>query len=253
MSAWIKSFRLFGCFLMVSLTIMSFVFARINIFWEAVIAVFFITSATMLQNDWRDRFHDIHKDKMLAFQQPRKFFALLLIFWLISWTLIGFIVALNLNIGIVLIIFTVVGIVYSETRMIPFIPIVLVSFASAGPVIFPLVMGANSGKLFLLFFSTVFIVFAREIIKDLDDEQIDNGYKWTIPLAFGEQRARILTAIIIIVWFVLVVKISLMLLLVIPFVVIVLVALICGAKPLMVKRYLNMVMVLVIFLLIIFE
>lgn len=38
------------------------------------------------------------------------------------------------------------------------------------------------------------MVSGREVIKDLDDSHIDGGYKWTIPLAAGERRAKHIAA-----------------------------------------------------------
>ena len=41
-----------------------------------------------------------------------------------------------------------------------------------------------------LFGAAALLVFGREILKDVEDEEIDGGYKWTIPLAYGNRAAR---------------------------------------------------------------
>lgn len=252
MGAWIKSLRLFVCVLASFLAIIGFVLAGIGISWVAVAAVFFIASATMLQNDWRDRFHDIRKDKVLACQHAGKFLASLSTFWLVSGGLITLAAVHDTSIGIALAILAVAGVVYSETRMVPFVPIALVSLASASPVALSLAAGANSEKLWLLFLSATLVVFAREITKDLDDNQIDGGYKWTIPLAFGEQHSRILAAVVVVAGLVAAAKVSLLILPAASLAVIAAIGLVRDARPSTSRKYLDMGMALVILTLITF-
>lgn len=252
MNAWIKSLRLSVCVLASFLAITGFTLAGTGISWVAVMAVFFIASATMLQNDWRDRFHDIRKGKVLAYQHAGKFLALLSAFWLICGGLIALAAVHDTSVGVALAILAVAGIVYSETRMIPFVPIVLVSLASASPAALPLAAGASSEKLWLLFLSATLVVFAREITKDLDDKQIDGGYKWTIPLVFGEQRSRILAAIVVVAGLAAAAKVSLAILPAASLAVIAVVALVRGAEPSTSRKYLDAGMALVILTLITF-
>lgn len=252
MSAWIKSLRLSVCVLASFLAITGFTLAGTGISWVAVMAVFFGTSATMLQNDWRDRFHDIRKGKVLAYQHAGKFLTLLLTFWLVSGGLIALAAVHDTSVGIALAILAVAGVVYSETRMIPFVPIVLVSLVSASPAALPLAAGANSEKLWLLFLSATLVVFAREITKDLDDKRIDGGYKWTIPLAIGEQRSRILAAVVVVAGLAAAAKVSLAILPAASLTVIAAVALVRGAEPSTSRKYIDAGMALVILTLITF-
>ena len=252
MSAWIKSMRLSVCILASFLAITGYTLVGTGTSWVAVAAVFFIASATMLQNDWRDRFHDIRKGKVLAYQHAGKFLALLSVFWLVSGGLIALAAVHDTSVGVALAILAVAGVVYSETRMIPFVPIVLVSLASASPAALPLAAGTSSEKLWLLFLSATLVVFAREITKDLDDKQIDGGYKWTIPLAFGEQRSRILAAVIIVAGLVAAAKVSLAILPAASLAVIASVTLVRGVKPSTSRKYLDAGMALVILTLITF-
>ena len=252
MSAWVKSLRLSVCILASFLAITGFTLAGTDISWVTVAAVFFGTSATMLQNDWRDRFHDVRKGKMLAYQHPGKFLALLSAFGLVSGGLIALAAVHDTSVGIALAILAVAGILYSETRMIPFVPIVLVSLASASPAALPLATGTSSEKLWLLFLSATLVVFAREVTKDLDDKHIDGGYKWTIPLAFGEQRSRILAAVVVVAGLVAAAKVSLAILPAASLAVIAAVALVRGVKPSTSRKYLDAGMALVILTLITF-
>lgn len=178
---------------------------------------------------------------------------LLSAFWLVSGGLIALAAVNDMSIGVALAILAVAGVVYSETRMISFVPIVLVSLASASPAALPLVAGANSEKLWLLFLSATLIVFAREITKDLDDKQIDGGYKWTIPLAFGEQHSRILAAVVIVAGLAAAAKVSLVILPATSLAIIASIMLVRGVKPSTSRKYLDAGMALVILTLITFK
>ena len=252
MGAWVKSLRLSVCILASFLAITGFVLAGSNISWVAVAAVFFIASATMLQNDWRDRFHDVRKGKVLAYERQGAFLVLLVGFWTICWGLIALATVHDAKLGVALAMLAVAGVAYPETRMIPLVPITIVSLASASPAILPLTNGASSEKLWPLFLSATFVVFAREVTKDLDDKKIDGGYKWTIPLAFGERRSRILAAVAVVVGLVAVAKVSLMILPAATLAVIASVALVRGTEPRTVRKYLDAGMALVILTLITF-
>ena len=100
--------------------------------------------------------------------------------------------------------------------------------------------------------SATLVIFAREITKDLDDKQIDGGYKWTIPLAFGEQRSRILAAVVIVAGFVAAAKVSLMILPAASLTFVGVVLLVRGASPRMSRKFFDAGMALVILTLIAF-
>ena len=212
MIAWIKSLRLPICFLAGLLAVASFRIANMNVPWIEVIAVFFVACAIMLQNDWRDRRHDGHKGKTLAIQHQEAFLALLLTFWTVSCGLILVAITRDSNIGIALVTMAFVGLIYSEVRRIPLAPIILVALTSGSPALLPIVAGAHEGNAWLVFLSATLIIFGREIIKDIDDERIDNGYKWTIPLVLGSKRARGIAAVAIVIGLAVAVRVSLMIL-----------------------------------------
>ncbi|MBI2096695.1 MAG: UbiA family prenyltransferase [Candidatus Sungbacteria bacterium] len=159
--------------------------------WSAVIATLLIACATMLQNDWRDRSHDIRKGKTLAIRHPQSFLTLVVATWGISVVLSATVAMESWQIGSLLFGAILIGLVHPETRMIPMVPILLAAVVSASPALMAILAGAESWKLWLVFLSSAFVVFGREIIKDLDDLRIDGGYKWTIPLVMGERRAKL--------------------------------------------------------------
>jgi len=212
MSAWVGSLRLSICFLASLLSVASFKIAGMSIPWYAITAIFFITGATMLQNNWRDRYHDIKKGRVLAAQHQKTFLALLLVFWLISCGLIFVAMAEGMNISIALAVIALAGLIYSEVRRVPLAPTLLVAFTFASPALLPVVVGVKENNLWLLFLLVALMAFGREIITDMADERIDNGYKWTIPLTVGSERAKIIAVAAVSMGLVIGAKISLMIL-----------------------------------------
>lgn len=192
---WIKSLRLPVCLLVASLAVASFRVSGANVPWLTVVVMFFECCMVMLQNDWRDRHHDSRKGKMLALKHPKAFLAFLLAFWAVSFGFILVVWAENRHMGFALALLILPAAIYSEVRQIPMVPVIMVSVVFAAPALLPVVAGWGSTKSWLIFLSSALIAFGREISKDIDDQHIDPGYKWTIPVAIGESRARVIAAV----------------------------------------------------------
>ncbi len=208
MNEYAKSLRLSIAILSAFLAITGFRIAGMDINWVAIVAVLFVTSVTMVQNDWRDRVHDAQKGKTLALNHEKAFLIWLIACWVACAIFITIATIQNSGVGLVLIILAFIALVYSETRRIPLVPIVLVVLASAAPAAMPIAAGVDSMRVWLLVFSAAFTIFGREITKDIDDVSIDPGYKWTIPLAVGVKYSRAVAAIAITLGLVLAVKLS---------------------------------------------
>lgn len=231
MILWIKSLRLSLCFLAGLLTVAGFRLEEMQTPWLVAITISFITCSTMLQNDWRDRHHDDRKGKLLALRYPRAFVILLFTFWVVAGGLILVVSIKNSNVGTVLIGIALAGLIYSETRQIPIVPVTLVALTSGSPALLSIVMGADGNQSWLLFLSTILIVFGREITKDIDDEEADNGYKWTIPLVVGKQWAKAIAIIVITAGLVVANQISVVILPAILLVTFGIALLACNVKP----------------------
>jgi len=249
---WLKCLRLPICILASLLVIASFRVVTKEIPWQAVLATFFITSATILQNDWRDRFHDARKGKMLALQHQKAFITWTITYWAMSGGLIVLAVLHDHAIGVVLALTAIVGLVYSETRKIPLVPIMLVSLCSATAVTLPIVVGGNSEKLWLMSLSVFCIIFAREIMKDLEDAYLDRGYKWTFPLRIGERHSKTLATVTPVMGSAVAIKVSLAALLGVPFILVAAILLVRGGGPSTSKMVLDAGMTLIILALITF-
>lgn len=195
MRSWIESLRPDICALAAFLAVVSFRVAGVDPQALPVVAIFIIASTTMVQNDWRDRFQDVQKGKSFALEHESSFFRWLVTLWGLSGLLIAGVWYENNGLGSFLLVIALAGLLYSETRKIAYAPVVIVAVVSASPALFPYFMGSSTVWSFVLFVSAGFTIFAREIMKDLLDKNSDLGYKWTIPVAFGEESARNLVAI----------------------------------------------------------
>ncbi len=193
MGEWIESLSLKMASFAVLLAIVSLQLAGIAPLWQSLAALFCITVSTMLQNDWRDRAHDVRKGEVLVMEHESAFLGLVVGAWLLSAVLIVATWLVAPRLGVFLACIATVGLVYSEIRRIPFLPICLVAFTAASPALFPAVQGVITLRGWLLYVATVFIIFAREITRDIEDAAIDPGYKWTLPVILGEQAATSLT------------------------------------------------------------
>ncbi len=109
------------------------------------------------------------------------------ILWIWSLTLIFFSWVYYGVSGLLPLLVVGIGLIYSETRRFPLIPIILVSFTSTAPILFPIFLGYNVAALWYLFIGTVLIIFSREMVKDIEDMAIDHGYKWTLALHFNDR------------------------------------------------------------------
>ena len=188
----LKALRLRVSLLAGGLTIVGFKvsYGHIQDAWLPALATLLISGATMAWNDFRDRNHDRRKGKTFACDHPGEFLAFTLLLWLLSLGVTsllatrhpGFAVLAGLMIG--------AGFLYSEIRRIPLMPNGVVAITAGSAVLFPVFTGHYSSLvLWVLFGATFCGIYAREILKDFDDQEFDAGYKWTLP-QIGPQTAR---------------------------------------------------------------
>lgn len=195
MTAWIKALRLPISILAGLLTVVSFKLVGLTSrSWLPALAVVAIACAHMVQNDWRDRFHDLKKGKDLAARHPRAFFVFTAIVWSIAAFLTLAVWRQDDRMGLIPACAMLVGFIHPETRRILLMPTTLGAITAASPVLFPVLVGNGSSAIWLLFVATAMVIFAREILKDLDDLSVDRGYKWTLPLKIGVDRSYTLVA-----------------------------------------------------------
>lgn len=200
---WIKSLRSPRAGVAVLLVLASFKVSHQYIPKEAWAVAFFVVVlcfAVMVWNDWRDRFHDIKKGKLLASSRHRAFLFYAALLWLGSITLALTLAFLNKFFAVIAITLIIGGLVYSELRKIFIVPTLAVAVISATPIFFALVSQSASSPdaLWWLFIIVVAVIFAREVMKDLEDKNIDFGYKATLPLIIGDLNSRFLIGFLLI-------------------------------------------------------
>lgn len=171
-----------------ALTFASMGFSLSSLALTALTAASFfgITSSVIVFNDLIDRHHDVKKKKTFA----RDHAWLLSMFWckLSALTLIPLLAlgAVNVWMGILCLAVWCAGLVYSFIPHWYVAQNLLVALCSASPVLAAVVdRGEISYHLISIFFAIFMTVFISEVVKDIEDQRHDAGYKNTIPVKHG--------------------------------------------------------------------
>lgn len=201
---WLKAFRLKMAVFAILLVMCSFVLENetIDIYvWLIALVVTLGTINTMLTNDYVDREHDKLKGKNFASENENVLFPVVVILWAIIIMLSLVVMFYSRYQGGILLVCAYVGIMYSFTRKFPMLSAFSVALASALITLLPL---AKSGMSVVLFSSTFLFIFAREIVKDVDDKKIDeridekgNVYKKTLPVILNTETALIIAGFVL--------------------------------------------------------
>jgi 4-hydroxybenzoate polyprenyltransferase len=177
-------------YLGVGLVVCAFRIANVPLSFSILAAVFCVFCVARLQNDWRDRHHDVGKGKFFASERPGMFLVGLAAAWALCCALIAITALEHWQAALLLCGMALAALVYSETRRLQWVPILLSALTSASPVLLPATVMRGADPMLPLFAAVVLLIFGREILKDLEDRRIDGGYKWTIPLAYGDRAAK---------------------------------------------------------------
>ena len=195
----IKSMRIPDCLLLVAAGLIGFKYAGMSSDILTLITLFFVITVTMLQNDWRDRRHDISKGKTFASSKPSVFIGWLIFFWVLCIILLVVLFLEHSYAGILLTAMAIIGAIYSETRRIPFLPVTLVTLTVASSTLLPLAFGVDFTSVAPLFVAMGLIIFGRETLHDIADIEADKNYKKTIPIIMGDKFARVVATIALII------------------------------------------------------
>lgn len=187
----LKAIRPAECLLLAVLGYVSFAYAGVRPDFLVLMTLFIVMAVAMLQNDWRDRVHDLGKGKRLAYDNPRLFLGWLLLFWTTCSGLIAVVATGNVQAGLLLAALAIIWGLYSETRRIPLVPVTVVSLTVGLSLLVSVPFGADVSELLPLFAAVVFIMFGRETLHDIADTKVDQGYKKTVPTVLGDRVARV--------------------------------------------------------------
>ena len=180
LNLWIDSLRLSMTLPAAALVHMGFVLSGHPTNWLSVAIVFVVAVATMLQNDYDDRFHDFPKGKRLAYHNPKIFRLVLFVLWTFVIIFSAKVLTDSHFQGFLLFVCTAIGIFYSYSRQVAFLPLFLMAFTSSLPALFALRLEISAILCIGLCIAVFSIIMGREIIKDFEDKDIDKGYKKTI-------------------------------------------------------------------------
>lgn len=171
-----------------ALTFASMGFSLSSIALTALTAASFfgITSSVIVFNDLIDRHHDVKKNKTFARDHAWR----LSIFWckLSALTLIPLLAlgALDIWIGILCLAVWCAGLVYSFIPHWYVAQNLLVALCSVSPILAAVVGRGEILYYWISIFIVIFMtVFIREVVKDIEDQWHDLGYKNTIPVNHG--------------------------------------------------------------------
>lgn len=170
------------------LTILSFSFyGRLPWIFSLTVALCFALISASIQtfNDYQDRNHDIKKGKTFACQNA----ALLFDFWLLisSLAVIPMIAISEISANGTMLCAIVwgLGILYSFLQKFFIVQNIIVALCASLPALCGNAfygrpdIDYRSSLTFLLFLA---IIFVREVVKDIQDRKVDNGYKNTLPV-----------------------------------------------------------------------
>lgn len=192
----VKSFRPKTILLGTILPLIGFIMVNMKgfTFW-ILLVVLMGQGATMLTNDYVDRHHDIKKNKSFAHDHPMLVQCTATVLWIIT-TMIGIRLFLfNPAYGFLSALQIVLGINYSLSYKIPFGPNNYVALTVASVMFYPY-LASFSWNILLVGVGVYLYIFAREILKDMDDAAFDSGYKWSIPVEYGTRLAYIASAML---------------------------------------------------------
>ncbi len=180
---WIKTMRLSVTIPAGLLVHASAKLAHEETNWILVLEAFLVASMAMIHNDYYDRTNDIKKGKSFAFENPQQFKIIIILGWTIVFALA---LSTLLKYWLVLIPVILISLVYSYTRKVMYVPVLCVAFTSASPFLIGH-LDLEKNKFNYVFFGITFLaIYAREMVKDIEDYQVDKNWKST-PVSTQEQ------------------------------------------------------------------
>ncbi len=177
----INSFRLTATIPAALLVHLGYKLAGAPTNWLLVLEIFIIATATMITNDYFDRGHDAHrKNKPFALANEYSLLGIMVLLWATAIiTSFFFCFKNSQQFTILLWVCIGIGLAYSWSRKIVFLPTILVALASSIPILFGFLENGYIKPIFAFFIIACFMT-ASELIKDNQDCEADTGYKKTL-------------------------------------------------------------------------
>jgi len=188
---FVKTGRIRGTIFTFFFTLAGFVmYGEDRVNWA--VALFAGLSCSLLHmsimtfNDWHDRSHDLQKGKRLAYDHPAAFWS----YWVrstgIALASITVLSVLKPAVGLFCLGILALGIIYSYIQKVILINNLIVAGCGASPVLCGSVFFQRADAYTWTWYSVFFtLILGREIIKDIEDVDIDGGHKNTLPVTIG--------------------------------------------------------------------
>lgn len=191
---WFRSIRpMNGVLLAVPMTLLGFHLVGHKVLEgiPCTLVVFIIYSATIVWNDYWDREIDVRKGRTLAHNNPKKFFAYCIAWWLATafsicwlWFIWG---AFS---GFVALWLSLIGILYTPAQKNALTKNGSVAIWSSSLLLFSIARGyLSTPALWSLFAAAGLVNYGREVLKDNEDIECDGIAKGTLTKLLGEQNA----------------------------------------------------------------
>ena len=156
---------------------------------------FWVTAATMVMNNYIDRKHDEGKNSefyLLASKNEHTYLLFTTGCWLTEVIFVVYLFTVNRMLGYVALGRAVVGFTYSWTRHIPCMPLIFIAMFMGSTGASPLANGNPNHVMWVILAGIFFSMLSRECYKDIEDHEIDLGYKKTIATTWGTNNARLI-------------------------------------------------------------
>lgn len=202
---WIKPLRPIASFsgFMTSLASFGLALGRIDaVALFASLECFMFLCATMVINNYIDRNHDALKNPPndFALRNERKFLWFTIAYWTVDGIMIIGLYIIDWRLAALAFGRALLGIFYSWTRVIPCLSMISVSLACALCAATPAALGCSNHAVWVMAFSTLFAIGAREGHKDVIDFEVDrqDGWKKTVATTWGPNVAKLVTRAILV-------------------------------------------------------
>lgn len=156
-----------------------------------VLNIFVTVGAIMVWNDYCDRDRDVARNKKLAHDNPKKYLRFSISLWCASGVLSLGLLFFSWQAFVLTVFIGLLGWLYSVIIIkIPMLPTITVASLSSAVIFYPACLsGDYKPELGHLAQMTFCLIFARDLMSDIGDVEIDKGHKVTIPGMFGVEVA----------------------------------------------------------------
>lgn len=169
--------------------------------WLFSIDCFTCMCATMVINNYIDRYHDVLKGNTFAFDHAKAFLRFTVACWLVEAVMLTILFTYDWRLGTLALFRALIGFTYSWMRKLPLVPIISLAAVFVTGAITPAILAWPDRIALMFSIVGAFVITARECHKDMEDCEADrqDGWKTTIATIWGNLVAALVGRILILV------------------------------------------------------